>query len=82
MSVLEVVRDDGVAKVTLNRPAAMNSLSAELREAIEQTFRELAAEDTTRAVVLTGAGRAFCAGLDLKEHLSLAQWPQGEVYVF
>jgi enoyl-CoA hydratase len=67
MSVLVVVRDDGVATVTLNRPDALNSLSGELREAVEKAFRELAAEETTRAVVLTGAGRAFCAGLDLKE---------------
>jgi enoyl-CoA hydratase len=67
MPVLVVARDDGIATLTLNRPDAMNALSAELREAVETAFRELAADGTTRAVVLTGAGRAFCAGLDLKE---------------
>jgi len=67
MPVLEVAREAGVTTLTLNRPEAMNALSAELRAAIESSFRELAAEDPPQPVVLTGAGRAFCAGLDLKE---------------
>jgi enoyl-CoA hydratase len=67
MSVLEVEREEGVVTVTLARPEAMNALSAELRQAVTTRFRELAADESARAVVLTGAGRAFCAGLDLKE---------------
>ncbi len=67
MSVLEVERDEGLATVTLHRPGAMNALSAELLGAITSAFRELAADEEVRALVLTGAGRAFCAGLDLKE---------------
>ena len=67
MPVLEVQRDAGVVTVTLQRPAAMNALSAELRHAVERTFIDLAGDPEARAVVLTGAGRAFCAGLDLKE---------------
>lgn len=62
-----VERDGGVATVTLNRPNAMNALSTPLRNAITRTFTELAAEEETRVIILTGAGRAFCAGLDLKE---------------
>lgn len=58
---------DGVAVVTLNRPEAMNALSRALRHAIWETFTALDADDSVRAVVLTGAGRAFTAGLDLKE---------------
>ena len=59
---------EGVATITLSRPDAMNSLTAEtkaeLREAVER-----ARDDTAvRAVVLTGSGRAFCAGQDLREH--------------
>lgn len=61
-------RDGPVAIVTLNRPEAMNALSAALRRALAATFRDLEADDSVRAIVLTGAGtRAFTAGLDLKE---------------
>lgn len=55
------------AIVTLNRPQAMNALSRELRTAIADTFDKLEADPKTRVVILTGAGKAFCAGLDLKE---------------
>jgi enoyl-CoA hydratase len=69
MSVIQVQKhgEDGTALVTLNRPAQMNALSRELRGAIAETFVALAADENVRAIVLTGAGRAFCAGLDLKE---------------
>lgn len=66
-SVLNTVKEDGFATVTLNRPEAMNALSSELRHAIANTFRELQNDDDIRAVILTGEGRAFCAGMDLKE---------------
>ena len=59
--------DDGIAVVTLNRPQAMNALSAALRSAIAEAMQALEADDAVRVVILTGAGRAFCAGLDLKE---------------
>lgn len=65
--VLNVERDGGIAVVTLNRPKAMNALSRELRAELTRTFRELAADDAVGVVILTGAGKAFCAGLDLKE---------------
>jgi enoyl-CoA hydratase len=58
----------GVARVTLNRPAAMNALSVELRAQFGQAMRHIAASASTEAVILTGSGtRAFCAGLDLQE---------------
>ena len=66
-SVLLLERADGIATVTLNRPAQLNALSSELRAAIARAFDDIAADGETRAVILTGAGRAFCAGLDLKE---------------
>lgn len=65
--VLQVEKNDGIAIVTLNRPQAMNALSQQLREALANTFEELQADPETAVVILTGAGRAFCAGLDLKE---------------
>ncbi|MDH3214124.1 MAG: enoyl-CoA hydratase [Myxococcales bacterium] len=65
--VLLVERSDEVATLTLNRPRSMNALSRELREAIATAFSDLATDPAIRVVILTGAGRAFCAGLDLKE---------------
>ena len=62
----EVTR--GVATVTLNRPDAMNALNTELKTALRDTLAEAAEDTAVRAVVLTGAGRAFCVGQDLGEH--------------
>lgn len=64
-------RDGGVATVRLNRPDAMNSLDIATKDALLATLREVAADDTVRCVVLTGSGRAFCVGQDLKEHVGL-----------
>lgn len=58
---------EGYAVLTLNRPAAMNALSRALRRALAEAIRALAADPATRVLILAGAGRAFCAGLDLKE---------------
>jgi methylglutaconyl-CoA hydratase len=58
----------GVARITLNRPAARNALSRAVNETLRRIAGELAADSTLRAVVITGAGdQAFCAGADLKE---------------
>jgi enoyl-CoA hydratase len=65
--VLLVERDGDLVTLTLNRPQAMNALSIELRRAIATAFQGLAADASVAAVILTGRGRAFCAGLDLKE---------------
>ncbi len=62
-----VERDDGVTTVTLNRPDALNALSAALRNRIAEVFTELASDRDSEVVILTGAGRAFTVGLDLKE---------------
>lgn len=67
MSVIRVDRSGEIATVVLNRPEAMNALSTELCDAIGLSFLELAKADDVRAVILTGAGRAFSAGVDLKE---------------
>ncbi|MBT2333561.1 enoyl-CoA hydratase [Variovorax paradoxus] len=57
----------GVATLTLNRPASFNALSEDMLGALEQALGEVAADDTVRAVVIAAAGKAFCAGHDLKE---------------
>src|SRR5690606_1955780 len=63
---LQEVRE-GVAWLTLNRPQQYNALSEELLTELRDAFRLLAEEESLRAVVLSGAGKAFCAGHDLKE---------------
>ncbi|MAB09347.1 MAG: enoyl-CoA hydratase, partial [Hyphomonas sp.] len=65
--IILVERDGPVALVTLNRPDALNALSRALRTEIVRVFTELKDDPDIRAVVLTGAGRAFTAGVDLKE---------------
>ena len=65
--VLLVEKTGEIAIVTLNRPTAMNALSRELRSAIAKTVDELEADPGVRVMILTGSGKAFCAGLDLKE---------------
>jgi enoyl-CoA hydratase len=65
--LLLVERDGPVAILTLNRPKQLNALSVQLRVDIVRTVRELSASNDVRAIVLTGNGRAFSAGVDLKE---------------
>ncbi len=66
---LNIERGGPIMRVTLNRPNRMNALSVRLVEELWDTFRALEDDLTTRVVVLTGRGRAFCAGLDFKERL-------------
>jgi enoyl-CoA hydratase/carnithine racemase len=61
------VGDDGVVVLTLHRPEKKNALSIALRDAISDALDVLAADDRVRALVVTGAGDAFCAGFDLEE---------------
>lgn len=71
--VLLIERSDGVATLTLNRPDSMNSLSVELKQALVSAVQELGADDSVRAVVLTGNGRGFCVGQDLREHVAMLE---------
>lgn len=68
-SPLDVEISDGIATLTMLRPEAMNGLDRDLKEALLAAVTETAADDSVRAVVLTGSGRAFSAGQDLKELL-------------
>lgn len=61
---------DGVATLTLARPEGMNSLTLATKIALRDALHAVAADSAVRAVVLTGSGRAFCVGQDLKEHVS------------
>jgi 2-(1,2-epoxy-1,2-dihydrophenyl)acetyl-CoA isomerase len=70
---LLVQRDGGVVTLTLNRPDSLNSLDVALKEALRDALAELAADDSCRALVLGGAGRAFCVGQDLREHVAMLE---------
>ena len=66
-------KDDGVAIVSLNRPEALNALTLSMREGLATMFEGFRADDTVRAVVITGAGRAFCAGGDVKGRVGMSK---------
>src|SRR5512147_1638258 len=56
---------DGVLTLTLNRPDKLNAYTAQMGRELEAAFRRADEDDAVRAVVVTGAGRAFCAGADI-----------------
>lgn len=66
MSLVLIERRGRVAILTLNRPESLNAFTSALRADLQAALAEVGADDGVRAVVLTGAGRAFCAGADLK----------------
>jgi 2-(1,2-epoxy-1,2-dihydrophenyl)acetyl-CoA isomerase len=72
VSPREAVRyeiDSAVATITLNRPDEMNALDAPTKESLLAALRSAEQDEQVRAVVLTGSGRAFCVGQDLREHV-------------
>ena len=76
--VLLTAREGDVVTLTLNRPEKRNAMTVPMLTALRSAFHELAATQGVRAVVLTGAGKAFCSGLDLKE-MGLARRADGSV---
>ena len=69
---------DRVARLTLNRPKAMNSMNLALLAELDRRLTEIAADDEVRVLIITGAGQAFCAGADLKEVVAGQQLGPGE----
>jgi len=69
MSEILVQAADGVATVTLNRPDVLNSFTRPMARLLREALESFGTDDSIRAVVLTGAGRGFCAGQDLAEAL-------------
>lgn len=63
--------DAGVATLRLNRPEAMNALDLDTKVALRDALADIAADPTVRCLVLTGTGRAFCVGQDLRQHIGL-----------
>jgi len=71
--VLLINRADGVVTLTLNRPDSLNSFDRTLKESLRDALAELGNDESCRALVITGAGRAFCAGQDLVEHVGVLE---------
>ncbi len=77
MPLVLVDRQDGVAEVTLNRPDALNAFDLEMRKELREVVRTLRDDPEVRAVLLTGAGRAFCAGGDVRTQRAMLGQPAG-----
>lgn len=75
--LVEVDEESRVATVTLNRPDALNALTVPMKVELLAAFQRLEGDDRVRAVILTGTGRAFCAGQDLRERLEPDAAPLG-----
>ncbi len=71
--------EEGVATITLNRPEAMNGLDLDTKLALLDAVGDAASNDAVRCVVLTGTGRAFCVGQDLKQHVEILNSDSPEV---
>jgi enoyl-CoA hydratase/carnithine racemase len=70
--------NDGVAVLTLNRPDRLNAYTAEMGALLSRAYRECDEDDDVRAIVVTGAGRAFCAGADFSSGTKSFDTPEGE----
>ena len=74
-------KSDGIATITLNRPEKLNALNDKMAEELPRAFDEVATDDSVNAVVITGAGRAFCAGADIQERFlgTIEKMKRGEI---
>jgi enoyl-CoA hydratase/carnithine racemase len=68
-TVLSALDDDGVRTLALNRPGSLNAMNRQLIDDVARAFDEANADLSTRAIIFTGTGRAFCAGDDRHEHV-------------
>ena len=71
-------KENGVAVLTMNRPEARNAMSGEMNEAMRNVLAEVELDPQIRCVVLTGAGKGFCAGGDVKGMASSGDGTVGE----
>ena len=76
------IDDGGVCVVTLNRPARLNAINPELLDGLNTALARADADDRIGAIVLTGAGRAFCAGDDLVEQRSMLDADEATITAF
>jgi enoyl-CoA hydratase/carnithine racemase len=77
MAILEITQRDAVTHLTMNSPERLNALSDEMLAALQETLDALAVDPSCRVVTLSGAGKAFCAGHDLRQMQALRQNEDG-----
>ena len=82
LETVNVTRSDGAATIELNRPHALNAWNAQFGADLSAAVREVASDESVRAVVITGAGRGFSSGADLKDGGAGAQTDDGRVDVY
>lgn len=68
-TILSTLDDHGVRTITLNRPDCLNAMNRQLIDDVARAFEDANADPATRAMILTGAGKAFCAGDDRRAHV-------------
>jgi enoyl-CoA hydratase/carnithine racemase len=68
-TVLSTIGDNGVRTISLNRPDSLNAMNRQLIDDVARAFDDANADQATRIIIFTGAGRAFCAGDDRREHI-------------
>ncbi|MEQ1890055.1 MAG: enoyl-CoA hydratase-related protein [Alphaproteobacteria bacterium] len=71
MPVLEVVREENICWLRLNRPEVRNAWTAEMGDAVTAQIEIISRDDTIRAVVITGNGKGFCSGVDVRGHFDV-----------
>lgn len=67
-------KSDGVMTITLNRPDVLNAFNETMSSEVQDALKDAERDDTARAIVLTGAGRAFCSGQDLRDRAGAASF--------
>ena len=77
MAILEVTQRGAVSHLTMNAPERLNALSDEMLAALQETLDGLAEDASTRVVTLSGTGKAFCAGHDLRQMTAMRQAEDG-----
>lgn len=82
MTLLQVTQEDAVTHLTMNAPERLNALSDEMLAALQETLDALATDTSCRVVTLSGAGKAFCAGHDLRQMTAMRQNEDGGAAAF
>lgn len=80
-TVLSTLDDQGVRTITLNRPERLNAMTLDLMRDVGRAFADANADADTRAIIFTGAGRAFCAGDDRRDHRQPADATEARAFV-
>lgn len=82
MAILEVTQRGAVAHLTMNAPERLNALSDEMLEALQITLDQFANDPQIRVITLSGSGKAFCAGHDLRQMTAMRQFEDGGAAAF